>query len=92
MRGSEDMPFLDMYLNQEDVKTALHIDPAAPVWSACTAEDSPFNYTMQFEASQWLYRVLKVQAKAPMPFPLRLMHYSGDTDGIVPTYGTKLWI
>ena len=23
---------------------------------------------------------------------IRMMHYSGDTDGVVPTYGTKQWI
>lgn len=36
------------------------------------------------EASEWIYRVLRHHIK--------MMHYSGDTDGVVPTWGTKQWI
>jgi carboxypeptidase C (cathepsin A) len=39
---------------------------------------------MQDEASEWIYYVLRGHIK--------MMHYSGDTDGVIPTYGTKRWI
>jgi hypothetical protein len=32
----------------------------------------------------WIYPVLRNQ--------VRILKYSGDTDGAVPTYGTKEWI
>ena len=42
---------------------------------------------MQSEASQWIYTVLQTSLEN-----IRMMHYSGDTDGVLPTYGTKKWI
>ena len=36
------------------------------------------------QASEWIYYVLRPHIK--------MMHYSGDTDGVIPTYGTKQWI
>ena len=33
----------------------------------------------------WIYTVLKGSG-------IRMMFYSGDTDGAVPTYGTKRWM
>jgi len=38
------------------------------------------------EASQWIYTVLKDSGY------IRMMFYSGDTDGVLPTYGSKRWI
>jgi carboxypeptidase C (cathepsin A) len=43
------------------------------------------NYTSQPEASMWIYPQLK-DAK------LRILKYSGDADGAVPTIGTETWI
>jgi carboxypeptidase C (cathepsin A) len=82
---------LTEYLSDPDVRLALHIPNDTQAWSECTY-DPRFEYSQQEEASEWIYRVLKAQAKAPFPHPLKLMHYSGDTDGVVPTYGTKQWI
>ena len=38
------------------------------------------------EASEWIYTVLKTSGY------IRMMFYSGDTDGVLPTYGSKQWI
>ena len=74
--------FLTDYLNQEDVRTALHIPTDAPGWSMCS---STLQYHVQEEASLWIYEIMKVNG-------IRILFYSGDTDGAVPTYGTKRWI
>jgi hypothetical protein len=36
------------------------------------------------EASIWIYPLLRNKYK--------IIHFSGDTDGAVPTLGTRLWI
>jgi len=36
------------------------------------------------EGSIWIYSLLKGK--------YRILKYSGDTDGVVPTYGTRRWI
>jgi hypothetical protein len=41
---------------------------------------------MQQEGSQWIYTVLKTSGY------IRMMHYTGDTDGIIPASGTRKWI
>ena len=41
-------------------------------------------FTLQTEASLWIYHVLKNQ--------YRILFMSGNTDGAVPTYGTLQWI
>jgi len=42
-------------------------------------------YNSLREGSVWIYPIL-------MNYNYRLMHYSGDTDGAVPTVGTRKWI
>jgi carboxypeptidase C (cathepsin A) len=37
------------------------------------------------EGSVWIYPILK-------EYGYRLMHYSGDTDGAIPTLGTRKWV
>lgn len=69
-------------MNNETVRTALHIPDDAPGWDMCSAT---LDYHVQEEASLWIYEILKVNG-------IRIMFYSGDTDGAVPTYGTKRWI
>ena len=71
------------WMNQADVRTALHIPSFAPAWTMCWGEE--YNYQLAQEASMWIYGVLAQNG-------IRMMHYSGDTDGAVPTYGTKRWI
>jgi hypothetical protein len=43
------------------------------------------NYAYQYEGSFWIYKVLK-------QYGYKILFYSGDTDGAVPTYGTRRWI
>lgn len=68
------------YLNDATVKSQLHIDPSAPAWDLC----SNVNYTDNLNGSQPIYVSLKGKYK--------MLKYSGDTDGSVPTYGTLQWI
>lgn len=42
-------------------------------------------YMSYREGSVWIYPILKA-------YGYRLMHYSGDTDGAIPTLGTRKWI
>ena len=74
---------LTAWLNQEDTKTALHVENKT--WNDCNGTMNQ-NWLFQPEASQWIYTVLKTSGD------IRMMHYSGDTDGVLPTYGTKQWI
>jgi len=75
--------YLSDYVNNATVREALHIPEYAPGWDQCWGEN--FTYNLNASASLWIYPVLKEAG-------VRLMFYSGDTDGAVPTYGTKRWI
>lgn len=85
-RNQEESPilgdYLSGYMNREDVRDALHIPTDVQAWEECSYY---LNYQFQEEASQWIYPIMKQQG-------LRMMFYSGDTDGAVPTWGTKQWI
>jgi hypothetical protein len=90
---ADDVVTLDAYLNDADVRAALHIPTDIQTWYQCIDDsEARWEYVQQEEASEWIYQVLKLQAKSPSGSNLRMMHYSGDTDGVVPTYGTKQWI
>lgn len=67
--------------NDPAVRTALHIDNQAPAWEDCT---NSIDYTENEIGSHAIY--LKLKGK------YRVLHYSGDTDNAVPTYGTQRWI
>jgi len=43
------------------------------------------DYTSGKIASQWIYPTLKAKGT-------RILFYSGDTDGAVPTHGSQMWI
>jgi len=45
---------------------------------------SDINYTILQKGSQWVYEDLSGKYK--------MLHYSGDTDGAVPTVGTFGWL
>ena len=75
-------PILD-YFHNATVMTQLHVDPAAPVWDLCVDSDK-FPYTGSQNATEWIYPLLKGK--------YRILKYSGDADGAVPTYGTQQWI
>lgn len=74
---------LGNWLNQNDTKAALKVENKQ--WMDCNMSMNK-NWLFQPEASQWIYTVLKTSGY------IRMMHYSGDTDGVLPTYGTKKWI
>merc|ERR1719384_2420318 len=69
------------YLNLDVVRQALHVPNNVQAWDLCTTE---IDYTTGEQGSQWIYE--KLQGK------IRMLHYSGDTDGAVPTIGTENWI
>ena len=72
------------YLNRKDVRLALNIPSYLPAYQQCN--DQIYNTYKSFrEGSVWIYPTLK-------SYGYRLMHYSGDTDGAVPTLGTRKWI
>ena len=79
-----DSVFLSDWMNLEATRDALHIGGDAPGWSMCT-DDEKFNYILTNEASFWIYPVLKAAG-------IRMMFYSGETDGAIPTLGSKMWI
>lgn len=72
------------YINSADVRKVLHIDASIEKFEQCSKVVGD-NYHYQNEASEWIYKVLKGAG-------IRMFHYSGDTDGAVPTAGTKRWI
>lgn len=73
--------FLTDYMNREDVREAFNIPSDVQTWEQCS---ETLRYNVQDEASMWIYPILRKQA--------RLMFYSGDTDGAITTYGSKMWM
>lgn len=73
------------HLNTPEVRAQLNIKNSQ-VWRMCSVDGkSTFDYTMDAKASQWAYEAL-------FQTPIRMMHYTGDKDGSVPTIGTERWI
>mmetsp|Transcript_30413 Transcript_30413/g.29770 ORF Transcript_30413/g.29770 Transcript_30413/m.29770 type:complete len:233 (+) Transcript_30413:583-1281(+) len=73
--------YLSDYCNREDVREALNIPDSIPAWEPSSTS---LQYQLQSEGSEWIYKVLRNK--------YRILHYSGDTDGAVPTFGTRSWI
>ena len=69
------------YFNNPIVRAQLKISPNASTWDLCASD---FNYTQSMNATQWIWPILRGRYK--------LLKYSGDTDGAVPTWGTQQWI
>jgi len=70
------------YFNDPLVRNQLHIpDTVKQAWDMCT---SGITYKQNNRGSQWVYE--KYQGK------YRMLFYSGDTDGAVPTFGSMQWI
>lgn len=69
------------YFNNPLVRAQLNIKAASGTWDLCS---DTIDYTPLQNASQWIYVQLKGKYK--------ILKYSGDTDGAVPTYGTQGWI
>ena len=55
----------------------MHIPDYVQAWDLCKGD---IDYTSEPQASQWIYEELRGKIK--------MLHYSGDTDGAVPTVGT----
>jgi len=74
------------YLNRYSVRSALHIPDSTQAWTYCT--DSPqWSYTRGEKASFAIYQDFKAN------YPdVKILFYSGDTDGSVPTWGSLEWI
>lgn len=71
------------YLNRADVRAAIHIPSNYPGWDMCTSNPK-FNYDTLIVGSQYIWNSLKGK--------VRMMHFSGDIDGAVPTDGTWNWV
>lgn len=69
------------YFNRADIRDLLHIPTYVQAWELCT---SNINYTTSPNASLWAYEALRGK--------YRVLKYSGDVDGSVPTLGTRAWI
>lgn len=72
------------YVNRADVRQALNIPDTLPGWNNCDDFVSE-NYNYQYEASMWIYKILK-------QYGYKILFFSGDTDGAVPTYGSRRWL
>lgn len=68
------------YLNDPKVRGQLNIDASAGPWDLC----NPVKYDSDRSGSVDVYVQLKGK--------YRMLKYSGDTDGSVPTLGTLNWI
>jgi len=68
------------YMNQADVRAALHIPVGYAQWAPC----ADINYTMSTDGSQDVWERLNGK--------YRMLKFSGDVDSVVGTEGTLGWI
>lgn len=78
------------YLNQADVRAAFHIPDYVGPYYQCVPETHQmpagnWSYTVQREASMWIYPILKAAG-------IRQIFFSGDTDGAVGLAGSREWM
>jgi hypothetical protein len=70
------------YFNNATVREAMHVSNFTGTWTYC----SHLNYTRdRVRGSIYFYPTL-------LATDLDIWVYSGDTDSVVPTYGTQQWI
>jgi len=72
------------YFNRDDVKRALNVDVSLK-WEMCSAKVSQYYMLDRSKGSYHLYPKL-INSK------IKILIYSGDTDGAVPYNGTQKWI
>lgn len=78
-----DMSGGEAWMNLNATREALHIMPEIGSFVSCSSTES---YHVDFaNASYWAYPILINNG-------YKIMVYSGDTDGIVPTLGSIRWI
>lgn len=66
-----------------EVRQNLHIPMHIQPWDLCTEE---ITYNIEDDGSQYIYEQLGLKNK------YKMLHYSGDIDGAVPTRGTQNWL
>ena len=71
------------YMNSDAVREAMHIPDYVQAWDLCK---TGIDYLSGQKGSQWIYEYFADKKD------IRMLHYSGDTDGAVPTVGTQNWI
>ena len=69
------------YFTRSDVIQALNIPTAHPGWEECTDR---INYSMFQNGTQWIWEAMRGK--------YRMLKFSGDIDGVVPTQGSLGWI
>eukprot|EP01116_Phalansterium_solitarium_P018029 TRINITY_DN4614_c0_g1_i1.p1 TRINITY_DN4614_c0_g1~~TRINITY_DN4614_c0_g1_i1.p1 ORF type:complete len:496 (-),score=62.01 TRINITY_DN4614_c0_g1_i1:61-1443(-) len=73
------------YLNQEDVRKAIHADDAAGAWSECSNKIN-YNFTVGTNDLRPLYQKFFDTAN------ISILIFTGDVDSVVPSLGTEQWI
>ena len=73
------------YFNDPSVRASLNIPADAKSWDMCRSSEDGFNYTNDIKGSLDIYTQLRKSS-------YKILKYSGDADGAVPTYGTQQWI
>jgi len=81
----DDGPFMIEYMNRKDVREAFHVDEIT--WSQCTDN---LDYSKDFEKGS-IY-LFNDGEDGLLGKGLKVLVYSGDTDGVCPTSGTRKWI
>ena len=77
--------YMTEYMNRKEVREAFHVDEVA--WTQCT--DNLDYYTDYTQGSIHLFNDGEDDLLGK---GLRILVYSGDTDGVCPTIGTRKWI
>jgi len=76
--------YVTAYLNRADVRKALHVTRPGE-WALCT--DS-----IEYSQHDLLSSMLPLHKRLIADGRLRILIFSGDVDGIVPTQGSRAWI
>lgn len=76
---------METYLNSDEFKEAFHIKPKSPsLWTVC-------NNNIKYSFINTKGSIDKYKSYFNTK-DINILHYSGDTDGCVPTLGTINWI
>jgi carboxypeptidase C (cathepsin A) len=73
-----------VYFNDDKVREAFHIPEGLPEWTLCS---KTIRYDMSIFTGSY-----EVLGGLIFNEDIRILIYSGDTDGCVPTLGTRKWI